>query len=87
MYRHPPERDREQQGCNRLDHAAGKGGGRHIPSRTSFNLAFAPGTYQIQVTNGGTKTVIYDSGATAYTPNIAFSFITYAPTMRRATRT
>ena len=40
MYRHPPERDREQQGCNRLDHAAGKGGGRHIPSRTSFNLAF-----------------------------------------------
>ena len=47
-------------------------------SGTSFNLAFAPGTYQIQVTIGGTKTVIYDSGATVYTPNVAFSFITYA---------
>ena len=46
-------------------------------SGTSFNLAFAPGTYQVQVTNGGTKTVIYDSGATVYTPNVAFAFIAY----------
>jgi Domain of unknown function (DUF4397) len=47
-------------------------------SGTSFNLAFPPGTYQIQVTNGGTKTVIYDSGGTVYNANIAVSFITYA---------
>ena len=47
-------------------------------SGTSFNLAFSPGTYQILVTTAGTKTVIYDSGATAYQPNVAFSFITYA---------
>jgi len=47
-------------------------------SGTSFNIAFSPGTYQIQVTTAGTKTVIYDSGGTVYTPNIALSFITYA---------
>jgi len=42
-----------------------------------FNLAFAPGTYQIRVTPQGTKTVIYDSGGTVLTPNIALSFVTY----------
>jgi len=47
-------------------------------SGASFNLAFAPGTYQIQLTIGGTKTVIYDSGATVYTPNIALTLIPYA---------
>jgi hypothetical protein len=47
-------------------------------SGTSFNLAFPPGTYQIQITNNGTKNVIYDSGGTAYTPNVALSFIAYA---------
>jgi hypothetical protein len=46
-------------------------------SGASFNLAFSPGTYQILVTTAGTKTVIYDSGATAYQPNVAFAFITY----------
>ncbi|MCC6194527.1 MAG: DUF4397 domain-containing protein [Burkholderiales bacterium] len=45
---------------------------------TTFNLAFQPGTYQIQVTPQGTKTVIYDSGGSALTPNIALSFITYS---------
>ena len=44
---------------------------------TTFNLAFAPGTYQVQVTIGGTKTVIYDSGGSALTPNVALTFITY----------
>lgn len=47
-------------------------------SGSSFNLAFSPGTYQILVTTAGTKTVIYDSGATVYQPNVAFSFITYS---------
>jgi hypothetical protein len=45
---------------------------------TSFNLAFAPGTYQVQVTTAGTKTVIYDSGGSALTPNVALSFIMYS---------
>jgi hypothetical protein len=44
---------------------------------TTFNLAFSPGTYQIKVTLAGTKTVIYDSGGTALTPNIALTFIMY----------
>ncbi|MFO1323945.1 MAG: DUF4397 domain-containing protein [Burkholderiales bacterium] len=44
----------------------------------ALNLAFAPGTYQIQVTPSGTKTVIYDSGGTALTPNIALAFIAYS---------
>jgi hypothetical protein len=45
---------------------------------TTLNLAFGPGTYQIQVTKQGTKTVIYDSGGTVLTPNIALSFIAYS---------
>jgi hypothetical protein len=45
---------------------------------TTFNLAFQPGTYQIRVTPTGTKTVIYDSGGTVLTPNIALSFIMYS---------
>lgn len=44
---------------------------------TTFNLAFPPGTYQVQVTIAGTKTVIYDSGGSALTPNVALSFIMY----------
>ncbi len=44
----------------------------------SLNLAFTPGTYQIQVTQQGTKTVIYDSGGSALTPNVALSFIAYS---------
>jgi hypothetical protein len=47
-------------------------------SGTSFNIAFPPGNYQIRVTNGGTKVIIYDSGGQAYTPNLALSFITYS---------
>jgi hypothetical protein len=45
---------------------------------SSLNLAFTPGTYQIRVTTLGTKNVIYDSGATVLTSNIALSFITYS---------
>jgi hypothetical protein len=44
----------------------------------SLNLAFTPGTYQIQVTLQGTKTVIFDSGGTALQPNIALSMILYS---------
>jgi len=45
---------------------------------SSLNLAFAPGTYQIQVTQQGTKTVIFDSGGTALQPNIALALILYS---------
>lgn len=45
---------------------------------TTTNIQFAPGTYQIQVTPQGTKTVIYDSGGSALTGNIALSFIMYS---------
>jgi len=45
---------------------------------TTFNTAFPTGSYQIQVTTQGTKTVIYDSGGTALTPNVALTFITYS---------
>src|SRR3989442_1793755 len=45
---------------------------------TSLNLAFSPATYQIRITTQGTKTVIYDSGGTVLTPNIALSFIVYS---------
>jgi len=44
---------------------------------TTFNSSFAPGPYQIQVTTQGTKTVIYDSGGSALTPNVALSLILY----------
>lgn len=44
----------------------------------SLNLAFAPGTYQIRITQQGTKTVIYDSGGSALTPNIALTLIAYS---------
>ena len=43
----------------------------------SLNLAFAPGTYQIRVAQQGTKTVVYDSGGTVLTPNIALTAIMY----------
>jgi hypothetical protein len=45
---------------------------------SSLNLAFAPGTYQIQVTLQGTKTVIFDSGGTVLQPNIALSMVLYS---------
>jgi hypothetical protein len=45
---------------------------------TSLNLAFPPATYQIRITTQGTKTVIYDSGGTVLSPNIALSFIVYS---------
>jgi len=44
----------------------------------SLNLAFSPGTYQIRVTATGTKNVIYDSGGTVLTPNVALSFVAYS---------
>jgi hypothetical protein len=40
-------------------------------------LQLAPGTYQVQVTPSGSKTVIYDSGGTNLTPNIALTLVTY----------
>ena len=43
----------------------------------SRNLAFAPGTYQIQITEQGTKTVIFDSGGTVLQQNIALTLIAY----------
>lgn len=45
---------------------------------TTTNIQFRPGTYQIQVTTQGTKSVIYDSGGNAPLPNVALSFITYS---------
>src|SRR4030095_15454600 len=45
---------------------------------TSLNLAFPPATYQVRITTLGTKTVIYDSGGTVLSPNIALSFIVYS---------
>jgi Domain of unknown function (DUF4397) len=44
----------------------------------TLNLAFQPGTYQIQMTPAGTKTVVYDSGGTVLTPNIALAFLAYS---------
>jgi hypothetical protein len=44
----------------------------------SLNLAFPPGTYQIQVTQQGTKNVIYDSGGTVLQQNIALSMVLYS---------
>jgi hypothetical protein len=44
----------------------------------SLNLAFPPGTYEIRCTAPGTKTVIYDSGGTVLTPNVALTFIGYS---------
>jgi uncharacterized protein DUF4397 len=49
-----------------------------VYNSTSLNLAFAPGTYQIRITTQGTKNVIYDSGGTVLTPNIALAFIAYS---------
>lgn len=45
---------------------------------TTTAVQFQPGTYQVRVTSQGTKTVIYDSGGSALTPNVALSFITYS---------
>jgi hypothetical protein len=45
---------------------------------TTFIGQFATGTYQIQVTAAGNKTVLYDSGGTVLTPNIALTLITYS---------
>lgn len=45
---------------------------------TTFNLAFPPGTYQVQVTLQGTKTVIFDSGGTVLTPNVALTLFVYS---------
>jgi len=41
LHWHPPQRDHQCQGGNRLDHAADKAGGRRLPGRESFDdLAF-----------------------------------------------
>ena len=43
----------------------------------SLNLAFPPGTYQIQICEQGTKNVIYDSGGSVLQPNIALTLLAY----------
>ncbi len=45
---------------------------------TTTSVQFAPATYQIRITSTNTKTVIYDSGGSALTPNVALSLITYS---------
>lgn len=45
---------------------------------TSTALQLSPGPYQVRVTPQGAKTVIYDSGGSALTPNVALSFMTYS---------
>lgn len=45
---------------------------------TTTSQQFPPGAYQIRLTSQGTKTVIYDSGGSALTPNVALSLITYS---------
>lgn len=45
---------------------------------TTTSVQFAPGTYQIRITSTGTKNVIYDSGGSALTPNVALSLITFS---------
>lgn len=45
---------------------------------TTFNVSFAPGTYQIIATKSGTKTILYDSGPVTITANSALFFITYS---------
>ncbi|MCC6869387.1 MAG: DUF4397 domain-containing protein [Burkholderiales bacterium] len=45
---------------------------------TTTALQLSPGAYQVRVTNQGNKTVIYDSGGSALTPNVALSFMAYS---------
>lgn len=45
---------------------------------TTTSIQFSPGTYQVRIAPQGTKTIIYDSGGSALTPNVALSLIAYA---------
>ena len=45
---------------------------------TTTSVQFSPGPYQVRVTQQGNKNVIYDSGGSALTPNVALSFIAYS---------
>jgi hypothetical protein len=49
-------------------------------SAATTYLQFTPGTYELHITVGGTKTVIYDSGPIDFTDNTASDLIVYAKT-------
>lgn len=45
---------------------------------TTTSIQFLPGTYQVRIAPQGTKTIIFDSGGSALSPNVALSLIAYS---------